>query len=149
LAAISRQITIRSGFEAAGLERKHSLRALWTAGICLPYFSFLALSLVLSGLVFLRCLERRYPVIGVSFVWACLSEVFGEAIPSYWGELQGGKLTSMFKTNMRLSLFLLQGSLGRPFGEHATRWLSKGRSLIIVLMLCTRLFLSYRNGGDR
>jgi len=83
------------------------------------------------------------------FVWACLSEVFGEAIPSYWGELQGGKLTSMFKTNMRLSLFLLQGSLGRPFGEHATRWLSKGHSLIIVLMLCTRLFLSYRNGGDR
>jgi len=43
------------------------------------------------------------------FVWACLSEVFGGTIPCSWDELHGGKLTSMFKTNMRLSLFLFAG----------------------------------------
>ena len=35
--------------------------------------------------------------------------MFGGAIPSSSGELQGGKLTSMFKANMRLSLFLFVG----------------------------------------
>ena len=64
------------------------LHALWTAGICLSYF--------------LHCSLAR-------FVWACVSEVFGGAMPSSWGELQGGKLTGIFKTNMRLSLFLFAG----------------------------------------
>jgi len=43
------------------------------------------------------------------FVWACLSEIFGGTIPYSWDELHGGKLTNMFKTNMRLSLFLFAG----------------------------------------